>query len=89
MRSCRNAAGVFAMVIVLTTPALAGIMWTDKPSPPPPPPPASSAAQTGTTDCVMRTDGATNACEPEFATEAADTATEAALSLLRSVLSLF
>ncbi|HZI19777.1 MAG TPA: hypothetical protein VEY09_14395 [Pyrinomonadaceae bacterium] len=61
-----------ALVLALTCPTFAGIMHTPVAAPPPPPPPSEEGSVTN--------------AEPE--TGATDGLTEAALSLLRSVLAL-
>ena len=81
MRKYRNAVAALVLALVFAAPALAddGIMVTDKT--PPPPPPASS--QRAATDGIIYTDST------ESAPGVVDSATETALTLLQSVLTLF
>jgi hypothetical protein len=83
MKNYRNAIAVLVLVLMLSPLAHAddGIIWTGKAAPTPTPT-TSSTSLTETADGIMTTDAATPA------SEAADTVTEIALSLLQSVLSL-
>ena len=81
MKNYRNAVAALVLALVLTTPAVAGIMYTDK-APPPPTPTTTSATQAGTTDGIMYTGAA------ESAPGATDSLTEIALSLLQNLLTL-
>lgn len=84
MRNYRNAAAALVLLLVLSMPGFAGIMYTDKAPPPPPPPPAA----------VMATDeadgqGVTQADSTSAAQGASDVVAEIALGLARSILTLF
>jgi hypothetical protein len=81
MRNYRNAVATLMLALVLSTPAFAGIMVSEKASPTPTP------AATGII-VSEATEGETETVEPEPSTEAA-VLTEIALDLLRSALSLF
>ena len=79
MRNFRNAIAALVLTFVLTAPAFAGIIYTNKPSPPPPP---TSATQAGTTDGIIYTGAA------ESASGATDSVMGVALSLLQNLLTL-
>lgn len=83
MRNYRNAVAALALVLVLTTPTFAGIMYPEKPTPPPP------STSSMTTDDVTSTDAASRSNTEGDAATANTSVTEAALTLLQSVLSLF
>lgn len=82
MKSYRNAVAALLLALALATSAFAGEMQTGVASPQPTPA-TNGVMQTGATEGEMHTG------EPESTSGAADTVTEAALSLLQSVFALF
>lgn len=84
MKSYRNAAAALVFALVLATSALAGEIHTGVAGPnPQPTPTASSMTETATANGEMQTGEAVSTSDSE------NTATEIALNLLQSVLSLF
>jgi hypothetical protein len=84
MKSYRNAAAALVFALMLATSALAGEIHTGVAGPnPQPTPTASSMTETVTADGEMQTGEAAPTSDSE------STATEIALNLLQSVLSLF
>jgi hypothetical protein len=81
MRNYRNAVAALALVLVLTMPTFAGIIYTDK-TPPPPPPSDTSVTQSDPTGGIIYTDAV------ESAPVVTDSVTEVALSLLQNALTL-
>jgi hypothetical protein len=81
MKSCREAVAVLVLTLALSTSAFAGEMHTDG-APTPPSPTTNGVIQTGTTDGEMHTGQAADT------PEATDAVTEAALTLLQSLLAL-
>lgn len=82
MRNYRNAFAALVFVFALSAPAFAddGVMWTGLTSPTTPPPPsAASTTETSPSDGVMTTD------DPASAPQPTDSLTEAALSLLQTL----
>jgi hypothetical protein len=80
MRNYRNGVAALALALVLTTPAFAGIMYSEKT--PPPPPPDASVTQSDPTGGIIYSEAV------ESAPVSTDTVTEVALSLLQNALTL-
>ena len=91
MRNLKKLCATCVLTLVLTLPAFAGDMLAGATAPPPPPPPDSSSATTqgempaGITGNMEA--GVTG--EMSAGVTATDPATEVALSLMQSLLSLF
>jgi hypothetical protein len=86
MKNLRRLSVALVFALALTAPALAGDIETPFA---PPPPPSQAQAQTATTDGDIET-GITGQAETASSETAVNnSATEAALNLLQSVLSLF
>jgi hypothetical protein len=79
MRNYRKGVTALALALVLTTPTFAGIIYSEKTTPPP----ADGIMTTDLTDGIMHSDAV------ESASADTDPATEIALSLLQSALTLF
>ena len=86
MKTLRQLSVALVFALALTVPALAGDIETGITQPPPP---SQAQAQTTTTDGDIQTTVAGQAETGSSETTATGSATEAALSLLQSVLSLF
>ncbi len=82
MKSSRQHFGVVVLILTLATPIFAGDMHTMNPSPPP-------SAPTTTEGDVHTTVGGEITTMNDDAEAAGSSATDAALALLQSVLSLF
>jgi hypothetical protein len=83
MRNYRNVIAALVLALALAAPALAdGIMNTDK-TPPPPPPSATGIMNTDLTGGIMYPEAV------ESAPVVTDSATEIALNLLQTALTLF
>jgi hypothetical protein len=84
MKNLRRLSGAVVFTLALTIPALAGDIQTTVTSPPP-----AQPAQTATLNGDIQTTVTGQAETDSSEATAADTATEIALNLLQSVLSLF
>ena len=85
MKTLRQFCVAVVFTLALATPAFAGVMEIGSPTPPPP----SQPAQTATTNGDIQTTVAGQEETGSSEATAADSATEIALNLLQSVLSLF
>jgi hypothetical protein len=89
MRNLKKLCATCVLTLVLTLPAFAGDMLAGATAPPPPPPPDSSSA-TGDMGTGITGDMETGVTgDMSAGVTATDPATEVALSLMQSLLSLF
>lgn len=88
MKNYRNAVAALALAFVISTPAFAGIMVTEKASPAPTPA-VNGIIVAESTNPNMTINGIIHTDRAGSAPGAADAVTVIALNLLRSVLTLF